>query len=140
MTRVKEANDITALPAIAEWVLDHVHGRLIAIEGEMGAGKTTFVRELCRQLGVQDEVSSPTFSLVNEYYSSKHGSVYHFDFYRMKDEDEAMDIGLEDYLSSGYFCIMEWPEKIRNFLPEECAVLRIGVQQEKRIFELNTHD
>ena len=137
----KEAESIGFLPEIAKWVLDKIEGvHLLAVEGEMGAGKTTFIKELCKQMGVEDKVSSPTFSLVNEYYAPKYGSVYHFDFYRMKDEYEALDMGLEDYLYSGYFCIMEWPEKIRNFLPPECARLKISVRDGKRIFELNTQD
>lgn len=137
---MKEASSIKALPEIAKWLLNAIDSRLIAIEGEMGSGKTTFVKELCREMGVVDKVNSPTFSLVNEYYSPEYGSIYHFDFYRIEDSSEALDMGLEDYLYSGCYCIMEWPEKIRNFLPSECALLKISIRDNKRIFELNIKD
>lgn len=88
--------------------------------GEMGAGKTTFIKSLCRVLGVNDQVASPTFSIVNEYNAAE-GIIYHFDFYRIKNESEAFDLGYEDYLYSGNYCFIEWPEKINNLLPETCV-------------------
>jgi len=92
----------------------------------MGAGKTTFVKHLCKQLNVQDSTSSPTFSIVNEYESPA-GPVYHFDFYRIKDEQEAFDFGYEEYFYSGAYCFVEWPEKIPNLLPEEAKEIHISI-------------
>ena len=90
---------------------------VIALHGEMGAGKTTFVHALCTYLGVQDDVSSPTFSIINQYTTKANNAVYHIDLYRLKDEDEAIQAGVEDCLYSGQYCFVEWPEKIPNLLP-----------------------
>jgi tRNA threonylcarbamoyladenosine biosynthesis protein TsaE len=90
--------------------------KVICFYGAMGAGKTTFIRSLCEQLGVEDQVQSPTFSIVNEYKNGSGEPVYHFDFYRLKNEEEAFDLGYEQYLFSGYFCLIEWPEKISGLL------------------------
>lgn len=94
-------------------------------KAEMGAGKTTFIKHLCDYLEVEDHVSSPTFALVNEYNSSKTGNIYHFDFYRIKDEVEAFDIGAEEYFYSGDLCLIEWPEMIPSLLPE--TFLKISI-------------
>lgn len=123
------------LPEVAEWVLREASSNIIALKGEMGVGKTTLIKAICNKLGMEDEVSSPTFSLVNEYLS-EHGPVYHFDFYRIKDEEEVLDIGLDEYLDSGNLCLMEWPEKIRNLIPDECAFVNISLDGQKRIYEL----
>lgn len=94
-------------------------------KGEMGAGKTTFIRYICSELGVLENVSSPTFSIINEY-SRKNGQlIYHFDFYRIEKEQEAVDIGCEEYFYSGGICLIEWPEKILNLLPEEIIEIKI---------------
>ena len=99
--------------------------RVFLFYGEMGAGKTTFIKALCEQLGVTDTTSSPTFSIVNEYeYAS--GSVYHFDFYRLKDQSEAFDLGYEDYLYSGQYCFIEWPEKIPDLIPQR--VVKVSLE------------
>lgn len=100
--------------------------RIFLLYGSMGAGKTTFVKHLCKQLNVQDSTSSPTFSIVNEYESPA-GPVYHFDFYRIKDEQEAFDFGYEEYFYSGAYCFVEWPEKIPNLLPEEAKEIHISI-------------
>jgi len=92
---------------------------VIAFYGKMGAGKTTFIRALCEELGVQDVINSPTFAIVNEYLSGQGDPIYHFDFYRIRREQEALDIGLEDYLDSGCLCLMEWPERIEGLLPDD---------------------
>ncbi len=99
--------------------------RLIAFFAPMGAGKTTFTTALCKALGVEDTVCSPTFTIVNEYLDGNGESVFHFDFYRLKDLREAVDIGLEDYLYSGCLCLMEWPENIEPLLPNE--TLRVNI-------------
>ncbi|MCP4521670.1 MAG: tRNA (adenosine(37)-N6)-threonylcarbamoyltransferase complex ATPase subunit type 1 TsaE [Cytophagales bacterium] len=85
--------------------------------GEMGAGKTTLIKEVCKQIGVEENVSSPTFSIVNEYESVKGDTLFHFDFYRMEDEEEAFDMGVEEYFESGDICFLEWSELIPSYLP-----------------------
>lgn len=96
--------------------------------GEMGAGKTTFIKALCKVLGVTDEVSSPTYSLVNEYHTSDGKTVYHFDFYRINSIEEAYDIGYEDYFYSGNICLIEWPQRIEELLEGE-EVLKIVIDK-----------
>jgi tRNA threonylcarbamoyladenosine biosynthesis protein TsaE len=100
--------------------------RIFLLYGPMGAGKTTFVKSLCEQLGVKDSTSSPTFSIVNEYDSAS-GPIYHFDFYRIKDEQEAFDFGYEEYFYSGAYCFVEWPERISNLLPEEAKEIHMSI-------------
>jgi tRNA threonylcarbamoyladenosine biosynthesis protein TsaE len=99
--------------------------KIILFNGEMGVGKTTLIKQLCKNLGVQDATSSPTFSLVNEYYTSDNQIVYHFDFYRLNKETEALDMGVDDYLYSGNWCFIEWSEKIASLLPEETSIITI---------------
>ncbi|MGV0938017.1 tRNA (adenosine(37)-N6)-threonylcarbamoyltransferase complex ATPase subunit type 1 TsaE [Empedobacter falsenii] len=111
-------NNLDELPEVAQKIIDQLQYKLITFEGEMGAGKTTFIKEFVKALGTNDEVSSPTFSIVNEYDTDK-GKVYHFDFYRLNHEDEALDFGIEEYLYSNQYCLMEWPNKIANFIPDE---------------------
>lgn len=99
--------------------------RVFAFYGGMGAGKTTFIKAVCEQLGVKDAVTSPTFAIVNEYASDS-GPVYHFDFYRIKNLGEVMDLGFEDYAYSGNFCLMEWPELIEDLLPDNTVNVHIA--------------
>ena len=107
------------LPA-AQYLKEQLQpGSVVCFNGEMGAGKTTFIKVLLREMGVEEEVDSPTFAIVNEYALPSGTSVFHFDFYRLNNPQEALDIGLEDYLDSGGICLMEWPELVREFLPEE---------------------
>lgn len=109
------------LPEAAKELLNFAgEERVFLFYGEMGAGKTTFIKALCGVLGVDDPVSSPTFSIINEYVAEGQ-SMYHFDFYRIKTETEAFDMGYEDYLYSGNYCFIEWPEKISNLLPQKCV-------------------
>ena len=100
-----------------------------AFYGRMGAGKTTFISAVCSVLGVGDEVASPTFTIVNEYRASDGTPVFHFDFYRIEKLSEVLDIGYEEYLDSGGICLMEWPEKIEELLPED--VLRVSIVEEE---------
>ena len=101
---------------------------LVAFFAPMGAGKTTFTTAICKALGVQeDAISSPTFAIVNEYRSGTGAPIYHFDFYRIERPEEALDIGLYDYLDSGELCLMEWPENIEALLPEETLRVHISV-------------
>lgn len=121
----------------AEQILAQNPKRIILFNGEMGAGKTTLIKQLCKNLGVKDTTSSPTFSLVNEYYTSDNQIVYHFDFYRLNKETEALDMGVDDYLYSGNWCFIEWSEKIANLLPEEYSVVTIELQSDgKRSLKL----
>lgn len=94
-------------------------------EGNMGAGKTTLIKAICQQLGVQNNVQSPTFSIINEYSTAQGQVIYHFDCYRLKNETEAFDIGAEEYLDSGHLCLIEWPEKIESLLPAHCVYVQI---------------
>lgn len=103
-----------------------------AFYGEMGAGKTTFIKSLCQTLGVTDVVNSPTFSLINEYKTAQGESVYHFDFYRMKTLTEVYDLGYEDYFYSGCLCLIEWPELIEPLLPAEHLKIQITVLDSKK--------
>ena len=100
--------------------------RIFAFYGGMGAGKTTFIKAICAELGVADIVQSPTFSIINEYKTTGGEPVFHFDFYRIRKTEEVFDIGYEDYLYSGSYCFMEWPELIETLLPEDTVRVRIS--------------
>jgi len=104
--------------------------RVFAFYGKMGAGKTTFIRAVCETLGVTDPVTSPTFAIVNEYKSPSVGSIFHFDFYRIKRMEEAYDIGFEEYLYSGSLCLIEWPELVEELLPTDAVNVTIEVQDD----------
>ena len=111
--------------AAREFVAQIGNHRVFAFYGTMGAGKTTFIKAVCEQLGVKDAVTSPTFAIVNEYESDM-GAIYHFDFYRIKNLGEVMDLGFEDYAYSGNLCLMEWPELIEELLPENTVNVNIS--------------
>ena len=109
---------------------------VIAFSGEMGAGKTTFIQALCRNLGVKVEVNSPTFSLVNEYFTPVGNSIFHFDLYRIETPDELFDMGYEEYFYSGFLCLIEWPEKARNLIPDDALWVNIVVgENEARLIQ-----
>jgi len=108
--------------------------RVFLFEAEMGAGKTTFIKELAKQLGVTSNLSSPTYSIVNEYKSEK-GNVYHFDLYRLKNFNECLDFGMEEYVNSGNYCFIEWPEIANAIYPEKSVRVKIVVREGKRIIE-----
>lgn len=103
---------------------------IFAFYGKMGAGKTTFIKAICEALGVQDVINSPTFAIVNEYMAGNGESIYHFDFYRIKKEQEVLDIGYEDYIYSDCLCFMEWPELIEDLLPEDAVKVTIEEQED----------
>ena len=99
--------------------------RVFALYGKMGAGKTTFIQSICKHLGSDDNVTSPTFALINEYLTKDSGSVFHFDFYRIEKLEEAFDLGYEDYIYSGNYCFIEWPEMIETLLPQNFVEVKI---------------
>ncbi|MDR0954507.1 MAG: tRNA (adenosine(37)-N6)-threonylcarbamoyltransferase complex ATPase subunit type 1 TsaE [Rikenellaceae bacterium] len=123
--RVKDTDD---LPEVADLLLQMLRpGGVVAFYGEMGAGKTTLIRAICERLGVQDNVNSPTFSIVNEYRTEAGEPIFHFDFYRIDRPEEALDFGSEEYLSSGYRCLIEWPEKVESLLADDIDRVYIRV-------------
>jgi tRNA threonylcarbamoyladenosine biosynthesis protein TsaE len=114
------------LPQAAKALLNaYPASRVFAFFGQMGAGKTTFIKTLCRVLGVSDIVQSPSFAIINEYKRDSGESIFHFDFYRIKKQEEAFDIGYEDYLFSGNYCFIEWPELVEGLLPEDAVRVTI---------------
>lgn len=122
------------LQPIAKALIEHHNDkRIFAFHGEMGAGKTTFIKTICDYLQVNDTVSSPTFAIVNEYISKNAGNIYHFDLYRLKSWTEMLEIGYEDYFDSGNYCLLEWPEKIVNLLPEETVHVTIQVSPDNTL-------
>lgn len=118
---------IEQLDLVAKQILEQNPSKVLLFNGEMGAGKTTLIKKLCENLGVNEPTSSPTFSLVNEYYTTNNQYIYHFDCYRLKTEIEALDMGIDEYLYSGYWCFIEWAEKISNLIPEQHSVITIEV-------------
>ena len=125
---------LTSLPEVSKRILDAFpESRVFALYGRMGAGKTTLIRELCRQLGVVNEVQSPTFSIINEYKTIASSLVYHFDFYRISKIEEIFDIGYEEYVYSGAYCFIEWPELAEDLLPEGTVRMEISGEKERVI-------
>ncbi|MBE6181912.1 MAG: tRNA (adenosine(37)-N6)-threonylcarbamoyltransferase complex ATPase subunit type 1 TsaE [Rikenellaceae bacterium] len=132
-------NSLNELPDVARAVIETIDDRSVVIfRGEMGAGKTTLIREIVTQLGATDTVTSPTFAIVNQYQGATDRRIYHFDFYRLEDLREAYDFGYEEYFYSGEICLVEWPERIEPLLPEDVITVHITVEDEtKRTFEID---
>ena len=123
---------------VAQQILEHNPSKVILFHGEMGVGKTTLIKALAKKLGVCEVTSSPTFSLVNEYQTTSNQIVYHFDFYRLNHEIEALDMGADEYFYSGNWCFIEWAEKIPNLIPEPHSVISIRLLADgKRLLELS---
>lgn len=119
---------VKALEKAAKELIEQFPGqRVFAFYGKMGAGKTTFIQSICRKLGSPDNITSPTFALINEYKTTLEESIFHFDFYRIKEMEEAFDLGYEDYFYSGSYCLIEWPEKIEPLLPQRHVAVNIEV-------------
>jgi len=117
---------LSELKEISTKILSHLDSpKTLLFYGEMGVGKTTFIKEFVKQLGVNDTTSSPTFSLVNEYQGNN-STIFHFDFYRIEQEEEVYDIGIEDYFYQNAWCLVEWPNKIPNIIPEEAITIKIS--------------
>lgn len=115
---ILSASSLSDLPTLAAQLLSHAGTeKVFLFHGDMGAGKTTFIKSLCESLGVTGSVTSPTFAIINEY-AGTNDKIYHFDFYRLKTQTEALDMGAEEYFYSGDYCFIEWPEKIPDMLPE----------------------
>jgi tRNA threonylcarbamoyladenosine biosynthesis protein TsaE len=112
---------------VSQLILEQRPNKVILFNGNMGVGKTTLIKCLSKNLGVNGNTSSPTFSLVNEYQTNDNQIVYHFDCYRLKTEVEALDMGIDDYLYSGNWCFIEWPEKIESLIPEKCTTINIEI-------------
>lgn len=116
---------------VAKKIIEHCNRfNIWLFEGQMGAGKTTLIKSICKQMGVTDNVSSPTFSLLNVYQTGTGDEVYHFDFYRIKDQIEAIDIGSDEYFYSGNHCFIEWPEKIPSLIPDRFIKISINLGKE----------
>ncbi len=129
-------NNLSELPTAAAKLLEACkEKRIFAFNGAMGAGKTTFIKAVCKALGVKDTISSPTFSIVNEYVSAGGIKIYHFDFYRINSQDEAYDMGYEDYFYSNAYCFVEWPEKVAELIPPDHVEVNITVKEEQRTIE-----
>lgn len=116
---------IDELESVANQIVAYNPNKVILFHGEMGVGKTTLIKQLCKTLGVNSTTSSPTFSLVNEYETIANQLVYHFDFYRLKNEIEALDMGADDYFYSGNWCFIEWAEKIPNLIPDNHSIIHL---------------
>ena len=127
------------LPVAARGILEYTSGKkLLAFYGSMGAGKTTIIKAVCKILGAEDIVTSPTFTLVNEYRTTTGEVLYHIDFYRINKKEEVLDLGIEEYFNSGSYCLMEWPELIGEILPPETVIIKITVdKKEHRVLEIS---
>jgi tRNA threonylcarbamoyladenosine biosynthesis protein TsaE len=125
-----EIDNIADIDFVAAKLLKEFEGqRIFAFFGEMGAGKTTFIQALCRELDVIEVVNSPTFTIINEYHTKNGNSIYHFDFFRIKKIEEVYDFGFEDYFYSGNYCFIEWPELITDILPDNAMLVKITIDQ-----------
>ena len=130
-----ESGNLIDLVIVAQSIIKHSYNKkIVLLNGDMGVGKTTLVKEIAKLLGVKENVSSPTFSIVNEYHGNE--VIFHFDFYRLEDEEEAYDFGIEEYFDSGNLCLLEWPEKISNLLPSSdlCLDVQITLKNNIRIY------
>ncbi|MCL1934174.1 MAG: tRNA (adenosine(37)-N6)-threonylcarbamoyltransferase complex ATPase subunit type 1 TsaE [Candidatus Azobacteroides sp.] len=127
-----EIKDLASINKAAEEFTKHMGNRSVfAFRGKMGAGKTTFIKAICKELGVSDTINSPSFAIINEYLSDRTGeTIYHFDFYRINSLQEAVNIGAEDYFDSGALCFIEWPEKVEPLLPDDTVWVDIVEQDD----------
>ena len=122
---MEKTYSLSEIETVATNLLPYLTNKIILVNGDMGAGKTTMIKALCKALNSPDVVSSPTFSLINEYRTANDQPLYHFDCYRIENEEEAYDFGAEEYLHSGHLCFIEWSENIASLLPEKCSSLII---------------
>ena len=120
------------LSEVATEIISSAENKTLLFYGQMGVGKTTLIKEICKQLGVLDNISSPTFSLVNEYQTSNNEKVFHFDFYRIEEEEEALDMGIEEYFDNNDWCLVEWPENIENLLPLKAVQIHLSILNDQQ--------
>lgn len=134
MKKILEYKDIplSEMHAIAHQIASFVDRGTILFQGEMGAGKTTLIKDLVKCFGSEDTVTSPTFSIVNQYITKENKTIYHFDFYRIDDIEEAYDMGYEEYFYSGNICLVEWGEKVEKLLPPQSMIIKIEKKENKR--------
>lgn len=134
---MKKIYTLLEVNQIAREIIELISGKVVLFYGQMGVGKTTLIKEICKSLHTEDIISSPTFSLVNEYRTQNDEPIYHFDFYRIESEEEALDIGVEDYFYSGDWCLIEWPNNIENLLPLDAVEIHLSHAAEgKRSIQL----
>ncbi|WP_165731126.1 tRNA (adenosine(37)-N6)-threonylcarbamoyltransferase complex ATPase subunit type 1 TsaE [Polaribacter sp. 20A6] len=129
---MKKNYSLEDLSEVAAEIILSAENKTLLFYGQMGVGKTTLIKEICKQLGVLDNISSPTFSLVNEYQTTNSEKVFHFDFYRITDEEEALDMGIEEYLDNNDWCLIEWPENIENLLPLEAVQIYLTISNDEQ--------
>lgn len=129
-----DCSDIFDLKEASQLLLKkHSNSKVFAFDGEMGAGKTTFIKSICEQIGVIDVVNSPTFAIVNVYTARDNQEVFHLDLYRLKTIEEFFDIGYEDYFYSGAYCFVEWPEKVEEYLPDDVVRIKIETDPQSEV-------
>ena len=129
---------LSEVPIIAKEIIQNSTSKIILFHGDMGVGKTTLIKEICKILGTEDLISSPTFSIVNEYITSNNETIFHFDFYRIDNEEEAYNIGVEDYFNSNHWCLIEWPSVVENLLPLENVNVYLTVLEDgQRNIQIN---
>jgi len=129
-------NSIKELDQIASEIISFSQFKKILFFGDMGVGKTTIITSLCKYLKVTDQISSPTFSIVNEYLTNHNSKVLHFDMYRLKNKEEVFDLGFEDYIDNDYYCFVEWPEIISEFIPNNYLEIKILIENKNRVLLL----
>lgn len=128
------------LCAVAKMILEKYNSKIYLFYGEMGVGKTSFIKKFCKELGVTDVVSSPTFSIVNQYLNVYDEIIYHFDFYRTEKQDEVFDLGYEEYLFSSSYCFIEWPEKLEDLLPTNYLKINMKLDNNNRIINIQEYN
>ena len=131
-----EINNENELDFISKEIIEKFKSKVFLFYGEMGVGKTAFIKSICKHLNVLDVVSSPTFSIVNQYVNDQDEFMYHFDFYRTNDKNEIFDIGYEEYLFSDSFCFIEWPERLDNLLPNKYLEIKMKLRDGNRIIRI----
>ena len=129
-------NSIKELDQIASEIISFSQFKKVLFFGDMGVGKTTIITSMCKYLNVTDQISSPTFSIINEYLTNDNSKVLHFDMYRLKNKEEVFDLGFEDYIDNDYYCFVEWPEIISEFIPNNYLEIKILIENKNRVLLL----